>query len=429
MNITFDGNGGTGISEVLSGNAGSYMQIPFLLPERFGWNFLGWSTDPNASAESYWPGDFVVFDHDTVLYAIWEPAATINSNLTSESYSADIRFPGDYRIYRFTPGIDACYRFQDLGSFDSIIRLLDENNQLIESSDDANSTLQADLWYYLDPGVTYYIRVNLYGESTGEIRPQFRRVYVIGYVAEGADPATNPEDDWVCAGDAHHISSMIPVREGYTFLGWSTQRNATSATYRPGQQVSVRDDMLLYAVWQKDSGSPFTDVPENSFCYAPVLWAVENGITNGTSATTFGPNDLCLRAHVVTFLYRAAGAPEIASQRNPFTDVKTSDFFYRPVLWAVENGVTNGVSATKFGAGDVCNRAAVVTFLWRAAGSPEPESTANPFVDVKTTDFFYKSVLWAVENGITNGVDATHFGPGSACNRAQVVTFLYRAYN
>ena len=109
--------------------------------------------------------------------------------------------------------------------------------------------------------------------------------------------------------------------------------------------------------------------------------------------------------------------------------MKSSDFFYQPVLWAVEKGITNGTSATTFGSYANCNRAAVVTFLWRAAGSPEPESTNNPFVDVKTTDFFYKPVLWAVENGITNGVDTTHFGPATDCNRAQVVTFLYRAYN
>ena len=94
----------------------------------------------------------------------------------------------------------------------------------------------------------------------------------------------------------------------------------------------------------------------------------------------------------------------------------------------MEKGITNGISATQFGSANVCNRASVVTFLWRAMGSPEPETVGNPFVDVKSTDFFYKAVLWAVENKITNGVDATHFSPAGTCNRAQVVTFLYRAY-
>ena len=174
---------------------------------------------------------------------------------------------------------------------------------------------------------------------------------------------------------------------------------------------------------------PFTDVPEGSFYYEPVMWAVEEGITSGATETTYNPGGTCLRAQVVTFLHRADGNPEPTSTRNPFTDVKPGDFFYKPVLWAVEKGITSGVSATAFGSYSNCNRAAVVTFLWRAAGSPEPESTNNPFVDVKTTDFFYKPVLWAVENGITAGIDATHFGPTADCNRAQVVTFLYRAFN
>lgn len=175
--------------------------------------------------------------------------------------------------------------------------------------------------------------------------------------------------------------------------------------------------------------TPFTDVPAGAYYEAPVDWALENGITNGATETTYNPSGTCLRAQVVTFLHRAAGNPAPASNKNPFTDVKSGDYFYQPVLWAVEKGITNGTSAASFGSYANCNRAAVVTFLWRAAGSPEPESTTNPFVDVKTTDFFYKPVLWAVENGITNGVDATHFGPATDCNRAQVVTFLYRAYN
>jgi hypothetical protein len=109
--------------------------------------------------------------------------------------------------------------------------------------------------------------------------------------------------------------------------------------------------------------------------------------------------------------------------------VSSSDYFYKPVLWAVENGITTGVSANRFGSNDICNRYQVVFFLWRAAGSPEPTSTDNPFIDVSSSDFFCKAVLWAVENGITSGLSATQFGPNSPCTRAQVVTFLYRAYS
>lgn len=177
------------------------------------------------------------------------------------------------------------------------------------------------------------------------------------------------------------------------------------------------------------TGNPFVDVPEGSFFYDPVMWAVENGITNGTTPTTFSPNDQCMRAHVVTFLWRAMGSPEPKLMVNPFVDVKPSDFYYKPVLWALENGITSGMDATHFGPMAYCNRAQVVTFLYRTMGSPELEATENPFTDVAEGSFYEKPVLWAVKNGITNGLSATTFGPSVVCNRAQIVTFLYRACN
>ena len=218
------------------------------------------------------------------------------------------------------------------------------------------------------------------------------------------------------------------VAEGLTMQA-STTVDGELGKYVAENHISYKKIVITEKPVDPVKPNPFTDVPVGSFCYEPVQWAVDNGITNGTSATTFDPLGTCLRAHVVTFLHRAAGNPEPASANNPFTDVKPGDFFYKPVLWAVEKGITNGISATQFGSANVCNRSSVVTFLWRAMGSPEPETVGNPFVDVKSTDFFYKAVLWAVEKKITNGVDATHFSPAGTCNRAQVVTFLYRAYN
>ncbi len=217
-------------------------------------------------------------------------------------------------------------------------------------------------------------------------------------------------------------------------LGDDVFRWSDATAYYPADNPTwTADVMQAYGeelIWVPyNPNNPFTDVPTGAFYEAPVLWALENNITTGASADSFNPDGQCLRAQVVTFLHRAAGNPAPGNANNPFTDVKTSDFFYAPVLWAVEKGITNGTGAATFGSYDVCNRAAVVTFLWRAAGSPEPKSTDHPFTDVKSSDFFYKPVLWAIENGITNGVDATHFGPTSPCNRAQVVTFLYRAYN
>ena len=174
--------------------------------------------------------------------------------------------------------------------------------------------------------------------------------------------------------------------------------------------------------------NPFTDVPDGSFYFDPVLWAVRMGITNGTTATTFDPGGSCMRAHVVTFLWRAVGQPEPTTTTNPFEDVKPSDFYYKAVLWAVENGVTNGLDATHFGPFALCNRAQVVTFLYRAMGNPATSATECPFTDVASGAWYEAPILWAVENGITNGLDATTFGVGSICNRAQVVTFLYRTF-
>ena len=170
----------------------------------------------------------------------------------------------------------------------------------------------------------------------------------------------------------------------------------------------------------------FTDVPADAYYAAPVDWAVDNGITSGTTPTTFSPEEGCTRGQVVTFLWRAAGCPTPASSTNPFKDVKEADYFYSAVLWAVEKGITKGTDKTHFSPDDTCTRGQIVTFLWRSSGSPSAGSSTNPFKDVKDADYFRDAVLWAVAKGITLGTDKTHFSPDDTCTRAQVVTFLYR---
>lgn len=176
-----------------------------------------------------------------------------------------------------------------------------------------------------------------------------------------------------------------------------------------------------------DFVNPFIDVSEGDYFYDPVMWAVKEGITTGTTPITFSPNAPCQRAQALTFLWRAMGSPKPESSHNPFTDVKKTDFFYEAVLWAVEEGITNGVSATEFAPYAICNRAHVATFLHRALGCPEVQDAENPFTDVHEGDFFYEAVLWAAENDVTTGVTADTFAPADDCLRAHVVTFLYRA--
>jgi len=169
----------------------------------------------------------------------------------------------------------------------------------------------------------------------------------------------------------------------------------------------------------------FVDVFASDYYYDAVLWAVENGITNGTSATTFSPDAVCTRAQVVTFLWRAAGSPEPVSTVMPFTDVAADAYYYKAVLWAVENGITNGTGANTFSPDADCTRGQIVTFLWRSQGS-ENASGYNPFVDVADGAYYEDAVLWAVDEAITNGTGADTFSPDADCTRGQIVTFLYR---
>ena len=173
----------------------------------------------------------------------------------------------------------------------------------------------------------------------------------------------------------------------------------------------------------------FLDVPKECFYRQALGWALEENVTNGVSPDSFAPNRACTRAQVATFLWRAAGSPEPESTEMPFVDVKTGSFYEKAVAWAVENGITNGVDRTHFGPDKTCTRGQVVTFLWRAAGCPEPENTESAFRDLKKGGFYLDAVAWAVENEVTNGLSADTFGPDANCTRAQVVTFLHRAKN
>ena len=154
---------------------------------------------------------------------------------------------------------------------------------------------------------------------------------------------------------------------------------------------------------------------------------MKQGVTAGATETTFAPYDTCTRAQTVTFLWRAAGSPAPAAKENPFTDVKEGAYYYDAVLWAVENGITGGTSATTFSPNTTVTRAQVVTFLYRAAKSPAVTGE-SAFTDVASDAYYEDAVVWAVENEITDGVNETSFAPAQSCTRAQIVTFLFRSY-
>ena len=166
----------------------------------------------------------------------------------------------------------------------------------------------------------------------------------------------------------------------------------------------------------------FTDVKESDYFAGPVVWAVDKKITAGTSGTTFSPNQNCTVAQILSFLWRANGSPE-PTAANPFTDIKTTDYYYKAALWAAEKDM---VSGSTFGADTPCTRAMTVEYLWKAAGSPAA-SYDGRFDDVPATADYASAVAWAVENGVTSGTSATTFSPDSVCTRGQIVTFLHRA--
>lgn len=208
--------------------------------------------------------------------------------------------------------------------------------------------------------------------------------------------------------------------------------NGTKEYYAPdrisGNTITVTGirNLSTFAVIpgsEVPQSNPFTDVSTSDYYYDAVLWAADNGVTGGTSATTFSPNVTVTRAQMVTFLWRAHGSPK-ATGANPFTDVSTSDYYYDAVLWAVANGVTNGTSATTFSPDAPVTRAQAVTFQWRAAGSPVVSGSS--FGDVAADAYYVNAVTWAVANGITNGTSDTTFSPDVVVSRAQAVTFLWR---
>ena len=207
----------------------------------------------------------------------------------------------------------------------------------------------------------------------------------------------------VC-GDSYKGSYVDPLGHNYK-NGTCTRCGTKDPNYKP----------------QAD----FTDVAAGSYCYDAVQWAVANGITNGTDTTHFSPNAGCTRGQVVTFLWRAAGEPTVGGNVG-FVDVAPGSYCYEAVKWAVANGITKGTDATHFSPNETCTRGQVVTFMYRAEGEPAVGGNVG-FVDVAAGSYCYNAVQWAVANGITKGTDATHFSPNATCTRGQVVTFLYRA--
>ena len=242
------------------------------------------------------------------------------------------------------------------------------------------------------------------------------------------------------AGGSISPSGNVSVREGrdQTFTITPDKGYAVANVKIDGKSIgavksytfeNVRRTHTIEVIFMKANGNPqtgvFVDVATGSYYEDAVDWAVENGITKGTDDTHFSPDGICTRAQAVTFLWRTAGSPKPETRAMPFTDVPVGSYYYDAVLWAVENGITKGTSDTTFSPNMTCTRAQIVAFLWRSEKSPAA-GTANPFADVKSTAYYADAVLWAVKENITKGTTSTTFSPNADCTRAQIVTFLWR---
>ncbi len=223
--------------------------------------------------------------------------------------------------------------------------------------------------------------------------------------------------------DKGYVLDTLTVLDGKDKEIKLTEKNGKYTFTMPDSKVTVAATFKASAPTGKN---PFIDVPAGSYYEDAVVWAVEKGITSGTSTVTFDPNGNCTRAQAVTFLWRAAGSPAPKTKVMPFTDVPSGSYYYDAVLWAMEQGITKGTSDTAFSPNTSCTRAQIVTFLWRANGSPAVSGN-SAFTDVASDAYYAAAVAWAEKNGVTGGIGNGLFGSGNNCTRAQIVTFLYRA--
>ncbi len=272
----------------------------------------------------------------------------------------------------------------------------------------------------------YTSRFSLYALSYQQVLPSSSYSITI-------NPAENGtvKTDKTSAEPGARVTVTVTSNVGYTLKSLAiTDKNGNSISYTNNKDGTFiftmpQSDISVSAKFAKTSKIPFIDVEDTDYFFDAVIWAVDNGVTNGTSATTFSPDMTCTRAQAVTFLWRALGSPEPASTSCPFKDVSMEAYYYKAVLWATEKGVTIGTSAESFSPNNTVTRGQTVTFLWRAAGTPT-QSAANPFRDVPSGAYYESAVLWAVAEKITEGTANDTFSPANGCTRAQIVTFLWR---
>ena len=401
--ITFNANGGTGSMEPVTVEEGSRYPLPacgFIPPMNM--QFSGWALSADGSVIA--DGAIMVTSNIT-LYALWEPVPVNEfvvffdgnggtpavSSMTTIGHRLAF-LPGAFRSGSYC--FDGWYTERNGGEL------------IATSTVFAANTIVYAHWTYTGGS----------GGSGGYV-PGY---YIIRATA-GAGGHITPSGDVSVRAGANQTFTITPNR-GYAVSDVKIDGRSIGAVRSyTFENISASHTIEV----QFRVRSSFVDVPSGSYYEDAVDWAVANGITTGTDAAHFSPDGICTRAQAVTFLWRAAGRPAPESRTMPFTDVPADSYYYDAVLWAVENGITKGTSSTTFSPDDTCTRAQIVTFLWRSEQSPAAGSS-NPFTDVSADAYYADAVLWAVKAAITTGTTRTTFSPDAECTRAQIVTFLWR---
>ena len=307
------------------------------------------------------------------------------------------------------------------------VNLNDSNYENLKTRNIFVSTVAKDLG--TEPVTTY---ITNYAEGdTSASTPQLVKTgsnsFVLLWTTDGVVHYTALDGNGKQTGRIYQMNGALsdckPIVRGNEII-WYTWKDGYKIYF---YSINI-DDLSKHLVYHPASmrNAAFADVKNPSYCYDSVSWAVKNDITQGKGANRFDPEGITTRAQAVTFLWRAAGSPDPYTYSNYYDDVSQDAYYFYPVMWASDIGITQGTSATTFSPEAPVTRGQIATFLWRYASQPAPAGS-SPFVDVSAGSYCNDAVIWAYENGITSGTDDTHFGPGSTCTRGQIVTFMNRA--
>ncbi len=288
--------------------------------------------------------------------------------------------------------------------------------------------------YQVEPGQVFYLNaVNAYYFCTAKVENGI--LYSTAAETTGIDLSDSNKDVTVSLAYDNEYDYPIKCYTGPIVLEEEGYYALTAYDFGPMAVFDV-NTRVVHVMGEEEAPAAeqpaatttkFVDVPADAYYAAPVAWAVENGVTGGTSATTFSPKQTCRSIEILTFLWNALEKPEPTAQENPFPNADTSAYYYKPILWAYQNGVITEAEAATFDPATYCDRGEMAIYLYRAAGSPATE--AATFSDVPATGELNSAVSWALANGITAGTGEDTYSPDQTCPREQIITFLYRAYH